>query len=298
MTLNKLFSPGVKLMLIASFAFAWMNFSVKSIGHIPVFEVILFRAGITLLISYAILRKRKVYPWGTHHKFLLARGLFGAGGLICYFYTLQHMQLANAIVIHYLSPICTTLIAMVFLKERVRYMQWIAFAISFFGVVMVKGFANVDTFDFLMGVAGAVFSGLAYNAIRNMKDKEDADVIIFYQPMIALPLVLIYFLIFPQEFVIPKGWDWFYLIGTGIFTQIGQYYITRAYQMDTAARISSVSYIGIFWGVIMGKFIFNDTYPASVLLGMSVVLSGVMLNLNALKVRKLADKVRTLFIHE
>jgi drug/metabolite transporter (DMT)-like permease len=187
---------------------------------------------------------------------------------------------------------------MVFLKERVRYMQWIAFAISFFGVVMVKGFANVDTFDFLMGVAGAVFSGLAYNAIRNMKDKEDADVIIFYQPMIALPLVLIYFLIFPQEFVIPKGWDWFYLIGTGIFTQIGQYYITRAYQMDTAARISSVSYIGIFWGVIMGKFIFNDTYPASVLLGMSVVLSGVMLNLNALKVRKLADKVRTLFIHE
>jgi drug/metabolite transporter (DMT)-like permease len=298
MTLNKLFSPGVKLMLIASFAFAWMNFSVKSIGHIPVFEVILFRAGITLLISYAILRKRKVYPWGTHHKFLLARGLFGAGGLICYFYTLQHMQLANAIVIHYLSPICTTLIAMVFLKERVRYMQWIAFAISFFGVVMVKGFANVDTFDFLMGVAGAVFSGLAYNAIRNMKDKEDADVIIFYQPMIALPLVLIYFLILPQEFVIPKGWDWFYLIGTGIFTQIGQYYITRAYQMDTAARISSVSYIGIFWGVIMGKFIFNDTYPASVLLGMSVVLSGVMLNLNALKVRKLADKVRTLFIHE
>jgi drug/metabolite transporter (DMT)-like permease len=298
MTLNKLFSPGVKLMLIASFAFAWMNFSVKSIGHIPVFEVILFRAGITLLISYAILRKRKVYPWGTYHKFLLARGLFGAGGLICYFYTLQHMQLANAIVIHYLSPICTTLIAMVFLKERVRYMQWIAFAISFFGVVMVKGFANVDTFDFLMGVAGAVFSGLAYNAIRNMKDKEDADVIIFYQPMIALPLVLIYFLIFPQEFVIPKGWDWFYLIGTGVFTQIGQYYITRAYQMDTAARISSVSYIGIFWGVIMGKFIFNDTYPASVLLGMSVVLSGVMLNLNALKVRKLADKVRTLFIHE
>jgi drug/metabolite transporter (DMT)-like permease len=208
------------------------------------------------------------------------------------------MQLANAIVIHYLSPICTTLIAMVFLGERVRYIQWIAFAVSFAGVVMVKGFANVDTFDFLMGVAGAIFTGLAYNAIRNMKDKEDADVIIFYQPIVALPLVLIYFLIFPQEFVFPQGWDWFFLIGTGIFTQIGQYYITRAYQMDTAARISSVSYIGIFWGVLMGKFIFNDSYPPTVLLGMAIVLSGVMLNLNALKVRKLADKIRTLFVHD
>ena len=47
-------------MLIASLAFAWMNFSVKSIGHIPIFEVILFKAGITLIISYAILKKKKV----------------------------------------------------------------------------------------------------------------------------------------------------------------------------------------------------------------------------------------------
>jgi drug/metabolite transporter (DMT)-like permease len=296
--LNALFSPGVKLMLIASIAFAWMNVSVKSIGHIPVFEVILFRAVITLIISYAILKKRKVNPWGTHHKFLIARGVFGAIGLVCYFYTLQHMHLANAIVIHYLSPIFTTLIALMFLGEKVRRIQWLSFAISFTGVIMVKGFANVNTLDFLIGMAGAFFSGLAYNAIRNMKDKEDADVIIFYQPMVALPLVLIYFAIFPQDFVLPQGWDWFYLIGTGIFTQIGQYYITRAYQMDTAARISSVSYIGIVWGVVMGKFIFNDTYPPTVLLGMAVVLSGVMLNLNALKVRKLADKVRTLFVHD
>ena len=74
-------------MLIASLAFAWMNFSVKSIGHIPVFEVIFFRAFITLIISYGILKKKKIYPWGSHHKFLFARGLFGAGGLICYFYT-------------------------------------------------------------------------------------------------------------------------------------------------------------------------------------------------------------------
>lgn len=278
-------------MLIASIAFAWMNFSVKSIGHIPVFEVILFRAIITLIISYAILKKRKVNPWGTHHKFLIARGVFGAFGLICYFYTLQNMHLANAIVIHYLSPIFTTLIALMFLGEKVRFIQWISFAISFTGVIMVKGFANVDTFDFLMGVCGAFFSGLAYNAIRNMKDKEDADVIVFYHPLVSLPIVILYILIFPQTLVMPKGWDWVYLIGTGIFTQIGQYYITRAYQMDTAARISSVSYVGILWGVLMGKFIFDDTYEIEVLTGMAIVIAGVMLNLNALKVRKLSEKV-------
>ncbi|MES2618516.1 MAG: DMT family transporter [Bacteroidota bacterium] len=277
-------SKGVKLMLIAGFSFAWMNACVKFIGYIPVFEVILFRAGITLVISYLILKKKKVNPWGTHHKFLIARGLFGAGGLVCFFYTLQQMALANAIVIHYLSPIFTTLIAMFFLNEKVRVIQWLSFAISFTGVVMVKGFSNVSTFDFMAGILGALFTGLAYNAIRNMKDKEDADVIIFYQPLVALPLVIIYFFIFPEHLIMPKrALDWFFLIATGIFTQIGQYYITRAYQADTAARVSSVSYVGIIWGVLMGKFIFDDSYPADVLIGMAVVLLGIILNLNALK---------------
>lgn len=282
-------------MLTASIAFALMNLSVKSIGHIPVFEVILFRALITLALSYGILKKRKVNPWGSHHRFLIARGVFGSLGLIGYFYTLQHMQLANAIVIHYLSPIFTTLIALMFLGEKVRGIQWIAFAVSFAGVVMVKGFANVDTFDFGMGVAGAFFSGLAYNAIRNMKGKEDADVIVFYHPLISLPVVLIYFLFFPQSLVMPRGLDWIYLLGTGIFTQIGQYYITRAYQADTAARVSSVSYIGIVWGVLIGALVFKDHYPISVLSGMLVVIAGVMLNLNALRIRKLTEKILSYF---
>lgn len=295
MDLNRLFSPGVKLMLIASVAFAWMNVSVKAIGHIPVFEVILFRALITLFISYAILRRKKVNPWGTHHRFLIARGVFGALGLICYFYTLQHMHLANAIVIHYLSPIFTTLIALIFLGEKVKGIQWIAFAVSFTGVILVKGFANVSTFDFVMGVAGAFFTGLAYNSIRNMKGLEDADVIIFYHPLVSLPFVLLWIVIFPQQLVMPQGTDWLFLAGTGIFTQIGQYYITRAYQMDTAARISSVSYIGIIWGVLLGKFIFGDEYPLSVLSGMSVVLAGVFINLNALRMRNMAEKIRSFF---
>ncbi len=283
-------------MLVASIGFAWMNASVKYISHIPVFEVILFRSVITLILSYAVLKKRKVKPWGTHHKFLIARGFFGALGLICYFYTLQHMHLANAIVIHYLSPIFTTLIAMLFLKEKVKGIQWISFAISFSGVLMVKGFANIVPLDFMIGVCGAFFSGLAYNAIRNMKDKEDADVIVFYHPLISFPIVIIYMFIFPQNIVMPTGYDWIFLIGTGIFTQIGQYFITRAYQKDTAARISSVSYIGIIWGVLMGKFLFDDSYPATVLMGMCVVLSGVLLNLNALRLRKLAEKIKALFV--
>jgi drug/metabolite transporter (DMT)-like permease len=129
-----------------------------------------------------------------------------------------------------------------------------------------------------------------------MKGKEDADGIIFYQPLIALPFIILIMLFLPYQIVIPNALDWVFLIGTGIFTQIGQYYITRAYQADSAARISSVSYIGIIWAVLIGKFLFDDSYPISVLSGMLIVLIGVFINLNALKVRQLADKIRAFFV--
>lgn len=279
-------------MLVAGFSFAWMNVCVKYIPHIPIIEIILARALITITISYAILKKRKIYPWGHHHRFLIARGVFGALGLVCYFYTLQQMALANAIVIHYVSPIFTAIIALLFLKEKVRVVQWLSFIVTFIGVIMVKGFANVNAFDFFIGILGALFTGLAYNAIRNMKDKEDADVIVFYQPMVALALVLIYYIIFPYKLIMPIGLDWLFLIGTGIFTQIGQYYITRAYQKDTAARISSVSYVGIIWAVIFGKFLFHDSYTIDILLGMAVVIIGVIINLNTNKLMYSGKKIK------
>jgi len=194
--------------------------------------------------------------------------------------------LANAIVIHYLSPIFTTLIASFYFREKVKGMQWIAFAISFLGIVLIKGFSKIEPFDFVVGIAGAFFSGLAYNAIRSMKDKEDADVIIFYHPLVSLPVVILYLLIFPGTLVMPQGADWIFLISTAIFTQVGQYCMTRAYQHDTAARISSISYIGMIWAVLFGKFLFHDSYSASVLSSMLLVVGGVILNLNLENIKR------------
>lgn len=290
--MNKLsISKGTGYMLIAGIAFAGMNVSVKYLNRIPLFEIILARVLITLLLSYRTLKIRNINPWGNNKMFLILRGFFGGCGLICYFYTLQNMEIANAIVIHYLSPIFTTVIAIFVFSERVKFIQWISFGISFMGVIAVKGFAKVETLDFAIGILGALFTGFAYNAIKNMKNKEESDVIIFYHPLVTLPLTLIYFFIFPQPLVIPNIVELLLLFATGICTQIGQYFITRAYQIEDAAKISSVTYIGIIWGVLIGKFMFNDHYSASVLFGMLLVIAGVLLNLNNQKIYNFLKKI-------
>ena len=133
-------SPGIKYVLLASFFFTLMNVGVKYVKNIPSNEVVFFRAFVSLVICYFMLRYKKINPWGNNKKLLLLRGITGTIALVMYFYTLQHMPLASAVTIQHLSPIFTIIIAGFMLKEYSRSVQWLFFMIAFVGVVMIKGF--------------------------------------------------------------------------------------------------------------------------------------------------------------
>jgi len=81
-------SRGVWLMLMASLSFGLMNVSVKFVHHMPVSEIVFFRAVVQIVLSISILFQLKQSPWGENPTLLALRGLFGSIGLFCYFYTL------------------------------------------------------------------------------------------------------------------------------------------------------------------------------------------------------------------
>src|SRR6186713_1132859 len=118
------FTKGVWMMLVASFAFGLMNVSVKKIQGLPVAEIVLFRSLIQILIGYAFIVNMGISPLGKNKLLLLQRGVFGSLGLLCYFYTLQQMPLGNAVIIYYIAPILTTVLAIWFANEKVRHIQW------------------------------------------------------------------------------------------------------------------------------------------------------------------------------
>ena len=276
---NTFFSAGVKNMIFAIFCFGLVNVLVKALVNIPSLEIVWFRGIFMMLISLAILKKRRVPLWGNNKKVLFLRGLFGTAGVCLFFISLKRMDLASAQVIHYTAPIFTTLIASLFLKEKVKYLQWLFFLISFIGVLVVKGFGDISTIDFLIGITSAFFSGCAYVTIRRLKGTENPTVIIFYFALVALPLMTLYFIFFPSNWVMPIGKQWIFLCGIGIFTQIAQYFMTKAYQGEVANRISGVSYSGIVFAILFGIVFFNEYPSLLVFAGIALVLTGVTLNL-------------------
>jgi len=211
---------GVSLMLMASISFGIMNISVKLVHQMPVGEVVFFRAVVQIILSIFILAKAKQNPLGKNPKMLLLRGLFGSLGLFCYFYTLQVMPLGNATVIHYLSPILTTLVAVALGDEKNHPMSYVFFAVCMLGVVIVNGLSTqITTEGVLAGIGGALFSAFAYNTIRRLKNIENPNVVVLYFPLVTLPLSLISIPVFNQPWVWPQSTDWIWLLLTGISTQ-------------------------------------------------------------------------------
>ncbi len=151
-------------MLLSTLAFAVMNVFLKKVSHLPSMEIVLFRCLVSLIICLYILKKANEDWRGSNRKLLLARGIFGTLALFTFFKTLGEMPLGTAVTIQYLSPIFTTIIAVFFLKERVKSIQWLFFTISFAGVFIIKGFdSHISLGSFMFGVSSAMFSGFAYN---------------------------------------------------------------------------------------------------------------------------------------
>lgn len=274
-------------MLLAIFCFGMVNVMVKTLKDIPSLEIVWFRGVFMMVISLIILHRKKIKKWGNNKKVLILRGVFGTLGVSLFFISLKRMDLASAQVIHYTAPIFTTLIASIFLKEKVKNIQWLFFFISFIGVIIVKGFGDINTTDFLIGIVSALFSGCAYASIRKLKGTENPNVIIFYFALIALPLMSIYFVLFPEDWVTPIGTQWIFLCGIGIFTQIAQYFMTKAYQSEEANRISGVSYSGIVFAIFFGIVFFNEVPNIIMILGILLVLTGVFFNLRYTGKKKL-----------
>ena len=264
-------------MFLAIFFFSLMNLCVKYLSHIPAVEIVFFRSLISLTISGLFLWQQGIYLLGSNKKILIIRGVTGTIALVAYFITLQNIPLAGAVTIHHMAPIFTTVLGIAIVKEKVSRWQYVFFLLSFIGILIIQGVDTRITWEYaVVGIVGAVFTGLAYNMIRKLKSSEHPLVIIFYFPLVSIPITGLITLF---NWVVPNGWDWMMLLLVGVLTQLGQFYLTKSYQSEELSKVSVISYIGMLFALAYGFVFFNEHYQFSAYLGMTLVLFGVVLNL-------------------
>ena len=263
-------------MLLSTLFFALANVFVKQVSHLPTMEIVFFRCALGVVFCYVGLRRAKASLQGSNRKLLLLRGLFGTTALYFFFLTVKNIPLASAMTIQYLSPIFTTIIAIFLLKESVKWFQWFCYALAFAGVIFIEQFDTRITLMFLiLGVVSAFCSGVAYNLVRTLRGREHPLTVVFHFQFVGL-LVGATFTLFDWQ--MPQDWDWLYLLFIGVFSQLGQIFLTNALQKEKAASVAIVNYTGLLYGLLVGWFAFGELQTVESLAGMFLVIVGVVLS--------------------
>ncbi|WP_434565592.1 DMT family transporter (plasmid) [Vibrio chagasii] len=245
---------GVALTIFSAFIFSVMNALIKAASlTIPSSEIVFFRSAIGAVLILGLMWRTSIRFSSTGIPMLLLRGLFGAFYLLAFVYAITHMPLADAVILAYLSPFFVILLSNLILGEKVPKKVVFLFPLALIGVTLIVNPFSFDTFNLyaLSGVASAFFAAAASITIRHLSKRHHVYEIVFYFLFISM---LVSGYLMSEEFVVPQGIAWIYLIAIGLVSLIGQIFLTKAFTHENAAVVAVTRYIGlafnIFWGVI------------------------------------------------
>ena len=282
--------PGLA-MLASALSFSLMGVCVKQVGgRIPAAEVVLVRALMNVLFSWLLLRRAGVSPWGQRRGLLIVRGAIGSVALLCVYIALTELPLASATVLQYTYPTFTALLAWLMLGERIGRRVLLAVLLGWSGVLLVArpaellgpalGLARGASLAgpaVLIAVAGAFCTALAYVSVRSLARSEHPLVIVFYFPLVAVPLSLPLVLLNP---VLPTPLELLWLLGVGVFTQLGQVFLTSSLVALPAARATAISYVQVAFAGLWGWLLFGEALDGWTVAGAALVLAATLISLS------------------
>jgi drug/metabolite transporter (DMT)-like permease len=220
--------------------------------------------------------------WGNNRGMLLLRGLFGFCALLCFFYAVTKLPLADVTVLHFTNPVFTAVLASLFLAESMQPREIAGLVLSLAGVVFVarpsflfgRWAANLDLTAVVIALTASVMSSCAYTTIRKLRTTDHHLVIIFYFSLVSavasIPLTA-------GVFTWPRPGEWVLLICVGIFTQTAQVFLTKGLLRERAGRAMSISYVQVIFAAVWGAVFFADVPTPLSLFGAALVFIGSLL---------------------
>jgi drug/metabolite transporter (DMT)-like permease len=270
-------STAIFYMIFSVIAFSLMNTVVKSLISFSAYQIVFFRSIGTLFFTIPLIIKYKISFFGNNKKWLVIRGAAGVISLTCFFQSLNYLSVGTAVSLRYIAPIFATIFAFIFLKEKIKPMQWFLFLVAFIGVLIIKGFGgNLNAFGLTLIILSAIFLGVIFVVIRKIGNTENPLVIINYFMIMAF---LFGGMMSINNWKTPSLVEWVLLLSLGVFGYVGQLYMTKAFQAQETSVIAPLKYLEVVFMIMIGASWFGEVYNLWTLLGVFLILIGLLYNI-------------------
>ncbi len=278
-------TKGIIYIIISAFFFALMGLFVKLSGDLPIIQKSFFRNAVAMIFAFVLITKNKEWalPKGKNVGFLLIRAIAGTGGILCNFYALSNMNLADASMLNKLSPFFAVIFSLFILKEKANFKQILAVVMAFIGALFVmKPSFSFEGFPAFMGFIGGLGAGLAYACVRKLTHNGfKGNLIIFYFSAFSCVVTLPWLIL---DFTPMSAKQWLFLILAGLSASGGQFFITTAYSKAPAKEISVYDYSQIIFTTLLSFVVFGDLPDTLSFIGYGIIILAAVFNAwNSLK---------------
>lgn len=271
---------GIFFIILSSFCFAVMNLFVSMAGDVPAMQKSFFRNIVSALFAFLMIVKNGERPGIRDRKNLpdyILRSLFGTLGIICNFYAVSHLNLADASMLNKMSPFFTLLFSMLILGETATLFQIACVAGAFVGSLFIikPAFGSMALFPSLVGLCGGMAAGAAYTMLRKLRLAGEPG-----------PMIILFFSLFSCVFCLPSmllsyapmsGRQLGMLLLAGLFASGGQFSITAAYSYAPANQISVYDYSMMIFSTLLGFFVLGQVPDALSFIGYFVICAMAVL---------------------
>lgn len=271
-------TKGIILIIASAFCFALMNTFVRLSGDLPSVQKSFFRNFVAMFIALGVLmrsgggfRMQK----GCLYLHLLRSGL-GTLGILCNFYAIDHLVLANASMLNKMSPFFVLIFSFFILKERMTRVQVLIVITAFIGALfIIKPVpSNLELVPSLLGLIGGMCAGFAYTMVRAMglRGERGPFIVFFFSAFscaVTLPWLVFHFTPMTLQQLLM-------LLGAGLSAAGGQFTITTAYTFAPGREISVYDYSQLIFTTVIGYLLFGQVPDGWNWLGYALIVGAAV----------------------
>ena len=264
---------GAVLVSAGSMTLVIMAAVVKFLGtRLPSIEILFFRSLIGFLLVMPMFLRNPLQPlrtkrFGMH----LLRGTTGAVGNACFFWTITHMLLADAMALQFARPLFMIPLALIFLGEIAGWRRSIVVVVGFIGILFyARPFTQGFDPNAFVGATGALFGALVVICIKRLQSTEPTRVIMFYYAFWNALFALIPAIWF---WVTPNLPELALLAVVGVLGILGQTMITHGLSQGDATVLVPLDYSRIIYSAALGYLLFGELPGLWSVAGMVLIIS-------------------------
>jgi drug/metabolite transporter (DMT)-like permease len=262
---------GIAWMIVATVFYAFTFVAIRELSRdFSVFELSFLRASMGMLAMLPwLMRAGLAALRSSRLKLYCVRAVVTYAGMVCWFFGLANVPLADATALLFTSPLVTVAIVAVVLGERVSRRRLGAIVIGFAGAIIIirPGFAEIT-----LPVLALLFTTVAYGAVgamtRSLALSENTNAVVFYQfalvvPVSAAPAAL--------DWITPGWGDAPLILVFGALSVVSMQCYTRALGAAPAAVVMPVFYLQLPIVAAMAFFFYGEAPDIWVWIGGVVI---------------------------